>query len=243
KTNNLGLELYILHAEINGSGYLIVYLFLESNSKSGNGIRTDTILTFLNEIKLQGLMPEFVLTDKDFVQISAIPLNKFPLQVTYKHSNAYEYFSFIKKDFVPQFPVQKGTIFCPKELYISVWELIDKHLYLHPLIPTSNLKLTCLQIWEQAALWMRAGCENKVSVLKTTMFIESHWKDTSNNYQDTGNNDQNTSNNNQNTSNNDQNINDNNQIENSNVFFDQLIDTIQKALDLLYEYKDTKNIK
>ncbi|CAG8451017.1 11206_t:CDS:2 [Scutellospora calospora] len=66
------LELYILYAEIDSSEYPIAYLFLESNSKSRNRIQTDTILTFLNEIKLQGLLPEFILTDKDFTQISAI---------------------------------------------------------------------------------------------------------------------------------------------------------------------------
>ncbi|CAG8848767.1 3981_t:CDS:2, partial [Gigaspora margarita] len=52
-TNNLGFELYVLHAEVNGSGYPIAYLFLESDGKSGNGVRTEMILTFLNEIKLQ----------------------------------------------------------------------------------------------------------------------------------------------------------------------------------------------
>ncbi|CAG8436323.1 3850_t:CDS:2, partial [Scutellospora calospora] len=228
---NIWFELYVLHAEVNGSGYPIAYLFVESNSKSGNGIRTEIILIFLNEIKLQGVTPEFVLTDKDFAQISGIRFtwpntkiqlcrwhvkkaidarlisNKFPQKITYKHSNGNEYFSFIDKTFVLQLPAQKGTIFCPEELRTSVWELMDKHLHLHPLIPiSSNLVLTCSQIWEQAvkeiyffcknnslpflwiylwkewycadrwALWMRAGYENKISVLKTTMFIESHWK-------------------------------------------------------------------
>lgn len=31
----------------------------------------------------------------------------------------------------------------------------------------------CAERW---VLWMRAGCENKISVLKTTMIVESHWK-------------------------------------------------------------------
>src|SRR5947199_2979976 len=25
-------------------------------------------------------------------------------------------------------------------------------------------------------LWFRAGCDNKISILKTTMFVEAHWK-------------------------------------------------------------------
>ncbi|CAG8737098.1 30464_t:CDS:1, partial [Racocetra persica] len=52
--------------------------------------------------------------------------------------------------FIPQLPVQKGTMFCPKELHTSVWELMDRYLHLHLLIPTSNPALTCLQIWKQA---------------------------------------------------------------------------------------------
>ncbi len=39
-TNNLGLELYVLHAEINDTKFLLSYLFLENDSKCKEGIRT-----------------------------------------------------------------------------------------------------------------------------------------------------------------------------------------------------------
>ncbi len=29
---------------------------------------------------------------------------------------------------------------------------------------------------ERWILWLRAGCDNKISILKTNMFVEGHWK-------------------------------------------------------------------
>ncbi|PKK59890.1 hypothetical protein RhiirC2_670070, partial [Rhizophagus irregularis] len=63
-------ELYVIHAEVDGVGFLLSYLFLENNGNCGNGTRTDTITIFCKQMKLQGLNPEFLLTDKDFAQIT-----------------------------------------------------------------------------------------------------------------------------------------------------------------------------
>ncbi|GBC05165.1 hypothetical protein RclHR1_06070001 [Rhizophagus clarus] len=42
-TNNFGFELYTLEAEINRTGFLLAYLFLENNGRCGDGIRTEII--------------------------------------------------------------------------------------------------------------------------------------------------------------------------------------------------------
>ena len=52
-------------------GFLIAYLFLENNGNCGNGIRTEVIIDFLAQLKIRGLEPDFLITDKDFAQISA----------------------------------------------------------------------------------------------------------------------------------------------------------------------------
>lgn len=185
---------------------------------------------FFKQMKLQGLNPEFLLTDKDFSQITAsqriwpntkiqlcrwhikrsvearLASNKLSQRNTYVGLTAHHKFSFIKNTFVPPSPIPKDTIFCPKELRKEIWKMMDKHLHLHPLILTNNQSLSSSEIWELAVnemymyceqhslpflwtymwkewycserwiLWMRAGCENKISVLKTTMIMESHWK-------------------------------------------------------------------
>jgi len=70
-TNNLRFELYVIHIQVDGTGFPLAYLFLENNSNCGNGIRTGIIIDFFLQLKIRGLEPEFFLTDKDFAQISA----------------------------------------------------------------------------------------------------------------------------------------------------------------------------
>lgn len=46
-TNNLKFELYVVHAEIDGMGFPLAYLFMENNGNCGNGIRTGILIDFL----------------------------------------------------------------------------------------------------------------------------------------------------------------------------------------------------
>ena len=58
-TNNMGFELYVLHAEINGTGFPLSYLFLENNGKCKEGIRTSILQMFLTVFRDQGVQPLF----------------------------------------------------------------------------------------------------------------------------------------------------------------------------------------
>lgn len=126
-------------------------------------------------------------------------------QITYNSLVAHEKFSFIETTFAPTIETRSEKI-CPKELRKKVWEIIHKHLHQHPLIPNlTGEYLTSTQIREQAVkeiydfckqnslirlwvylwkewyndgrweLWARSAHKN-ISILKTTMFIEGHWK-------------------------------------------------------------------
>jgi len=226
----LKFELYDFHVEVNGTGFPLAYLFLENNGNCNGWIRTDTIAAFLTEIRLRKhVEPEFFLTDKDFVQISAAqrtwPSVKIQLcqwhvkraietklrdskktqQIIYNSLAAHEKFPFIEVTFIPTIETKSEKI-CPKEFRKKVWEIMNRHLHQHPLVP--NLigeYLTSFQIREQAVkeiydfckqhslirlwvylwkewysdnrweLWARSTCKT-ISILKTTMFIEGHWK-------------------------------------------------------------------
>jgi hypothetical protein len=215
---------------VNGTGFPLAYLFLENNGNCSGLIRTDTIAQFLIEIRLhKHIEPKFFLTDKDFAQISAAPCawpsvkiqlcrwhmqhaietklkdSKKAQQIIYDPFAAREKFSFIKTTFAPTIETRSEKI-CPKEPCKNVWEIINRHLHQHPLIPNSTGEyLTSIQIREQAVkeiysfykqhslirlwvylwkewyndsrweLWARSTHEN-ISILKTTMFIEGHWK-------------------------------------------------------------------
>ncbi|CAB4444975.1 unnamed protein product [Rhizophagus irregularis] len=173
-TNNLKFELYVVHAEIDGMGFLLVYLFMENNGNCGNGIRTEILIDFLVQLKERELELEFFISDKDFVQISAahfvwknikvqlylwyikkavearLSSNKKPIQINYNGEAAHKLFSFIDPSFQPNLTKEK-IIFCPKELHSIVWKKMNKHLYEHPLIPMTNGQFRLSnQIWKEA---------------------------------------------------------------------------------------------
>ncbi|RHZ52159.1 hypothetical protein Glove_464g61 [Diversispora epigaea] len=199
KIHEIGVDT-TLHAEVDGMGFPLAYLFLENNGNCDNGIRTGTLIDFFEQLKNRGLEPEFFVTDKDFTQISAAQFvwknikiqlclwhikkavearlanNKKLQQINYNGVAAQQLFPFINLLFRPTLSKDKIS-FCPKELHLSVWKLMNKHLHQHPLIPTNDVYLW--NEWysqERWALWFRAGCENKISILKTNMFVEAHWK-------------------------------------------------------------------
>src|SRR6266540_2754875 len=123
-TNNLKFELYVVHAEIDGTGFPLAYLFMENHGNCSNGIRTGTIIYFL--------------TDKDFAQISAtrfvwknikvqlclwhikkavearLSNNKKSQQINYNGIAAQQLFPFINPLFRPILSNDK-IHFCPKE--------------------------------------------------------------------------------------------------------------------------------
>ena len=63
--------MYVLHVEVDGTGYPLGYLFLDNNGNGVSGARTNVIAKFLGEFRTRGIFPQFFLTDKDFAQISA----------------------------------------------------------------------------------------------------------------------------------------------------------------------------
>jgi len=216
----------VLHAEVNGTGYPLGYLLLDNNGNGVSGARTNIIARFLNEFKARGISPQFLLTDKDFAQISASQMvwpntkvqlchwhlrraieaklkeTKLPKRDNYEPYAARHQFSFIDVNFNPSNTAYKATRFCPKEHHESIWNLINKHLHQHPLIPPyataceirkkavyeiySYCKKNSL-VWMWSYLWREWYCWDRwilwarsvydiLSILKTTMFVERHWK-------------------------------------------------------------------
>ena len=132
--------------------------------------------------------------------------NKKPQQIHYDAKAVQQLFPFVDLSFKPSLNEGK-IIFCPKEFRSLRWELMNKHLHQHPLIPTTDEKfLSSASIWKLAVeeiynfckkhslpwlwvylwnkwynserwiLWLRASCDDKLSIFKTNMFVEAHWK-------------------------------------------------------------------
>ena len=47
-------------------GFPMAYLFLENNGNCDNSVWTGVIINFLAQLKIHGLKPNFLITDKDF---------------------------------------------------------------------------------------------------------------------------------------------------------------------------------
>jgi hypothetical protein len=188
-TNNMGFELYmyVLHAEINGTGFPLSYLFLENNGKCKDGVRTAILQKFLTIFRDQGLQPKFFLTDKDFAQINAVrftwPNTKIQLcrwhikkAITTRlssnkniRSSGFNPLSELGKRF-PFNGIQQASQFCPKEFRDPLWRIIDKHLHQHPLIPTSEGEfLTKDNIYEAAIQEMYTFCKDNSLFHNTTV--------------------------------------------------------------------------
>ncbi|CAB4414215.1 unnamed protein product [Rhizophagus irregularis] len=176
--------------------------------------------------ELYVLHAEFFLTDKDFAQISAgqavwpnakiqlchwhlrraiemkLKDTKLPKRDNYEPIAANHKFSFIDINFNPSNNIYKATRFCPKEHHEKIWNLMNKHMHQHPLIPpyitayeirknaVFEMYFYCkenLLVWMWSYLWREWYCDDRwilwtrsacstLSILKTTMFIEGHWK-------------------------------------------------------------------
>ena len=171
-----------------------------------------------------GISPSFLLSDKDFSQISAAsfvwPETKIQIckwhikkavmeRLRSNKSAIHSFFNPLSPE-GKRFPFNNITpsqTFCPKELRDSVWNLMEKHLHQHPYIPTANGQFfTAIEIYESAIeevykfcrenslvalwcylwcewyndrrwhLWAQSACTDKIPIIKTTMFIEGHWK-------------------------------------------------------------------
>ncbi|CAB4383213.1 unnamed protein product [Rhizophagus irregularis] len=164
-TNNLKFELYVVHTKINRMGFPLAYLFLE-NGNCGGGIRTGIIIDFFLQLKIRGFEPEFFLTDKDFSQISAA-------RFVWKNVKIQLYLWHIKKAVETRLGNNKNS------QQINYNEAVQE---IYNFCQQNSLPRLWVYLWnewygaERWFLWLRAGCSNKLSILKTNMFVEAHWK-------------------------------------------------------------------
>ena len=80
-------------------------------------------------------------------------------RTNYDEHQANRKFSFIDKQFIPTVSANKKTKirFCPEEYRPFVWNLMNQHLHLHPLISNSSGQfLNSDQIHEQAVQEMKS---------------------------------------------------------------------------------------
>src|SRR6516164_4784086 len=78
-TNNMGMDLFVVLAEVDGTGVPLAYCFMDVFTDNSRGVRradpgatTHLLDQFLRPLRKAGFNPTFFGTDKDFSEISAI---------------------------------------------------------------------------------------------------------------------------------------------------------------------------
>ncbi|RGB43818.1 hypothetical protein C1646_749420 [Rhizophagus diaphanus] len=99
-TNDQKYELYALIVEVNGTGFPLVYLFLESNGESDANNTTNIITKFLKQLCDQHIQRAVKTKLKDYRAMS---------HTNYDEYQANRKFSFIDKQFIPIVSANKKT--------------------------------------------------------------------------------------------------------------------------------------
>ena len=170
KTNQERFELFVVNANCGEYGMPLAYLYLltldgteEAYQDPRNKINTrvQALCEFFSTLRQTGLLPVFVLLDKDAGEIAAVSEAwswTANLQLCYWHlehainrrikdksksttytaakaSDAYKQFDFVDPKWIPQ--GNSGTL-CPEDSVKQLLELVKRHANMHPLIPISK---------------------------------------------------------------------------------------------------------
>ncbi|CAG8738914.1 6402_t:CDS:2, partial [Cetraspora pellucida] len=170
KTNQERFELFVVNLNCSGYGMPIAYLYLTTlnsseearhNPKNFINTRVGVIRMFFASLRQEGLLPVFILVDKDAGEISAaqeawslianIQLCRWHVEQaidkkikekkikasTYSLNKALE--AHHKFEFIDPSWVQSNTrSLCSDDLIKQLLELVKKHAIMHPLIPVTK---------------------------------------------------------------------------------------------------------
>lgn len=171
KTNQQRFELFAVNANCGGYGMPIAYMYLLTSdgteaalNKPENAIstRVQALRDFFTKLRQEGLLPVFVLSDKDSGQIAAVEEAwswKANVQLCYWHLEhaidrrlkekkstassyntakahaAHEEFAFIDPTWLQQ---QDRGVLCPGDLTKELLDMVKRHANMHPLIPVAK---------------------------------------------------------------------------------------------------------
>ncbi|CAB5305488.1 unnamed protein product [Rhizophagus irregularis] len=171
KTNQERFELFVVNANCGGYGMPIAYLYLltcngttdaYNDPKNQVNTRVQALCEFFTSLRNEGLLPTFVLIDKDAGEISAIEEAwswTVNLQLCYWHLEhaierrlkdkkskstgysknkaieAHQQFDFIESTWIPTGCA--GSL-CPDDKIKEIINIVKRHAIMHPLIPVAK---------------------------------------------------------------------------------------------------------
>ncbi|CAB4467142.1 unnamed protein product [Rhizophagus irregularis] len=171
KTNQECFELFVVNANCGGYGMPIAYLYLltcngttdaYNDPKNQVNTRVQALREFFTSLRNEGLLPTFILIDKDAGEISAIEEAwswTVNLQLCYWHLEhaierhlkdkkskstgysknkaieAHQQFDFIESIWIP---TGYAESLCPDDKIKEIINIVKRHAIMHPLIPVAK---------------------------------------------------------------------------------------------------------
>ena len=195
KTNRAGYELFVVISSVNGAGFPIAYLVLDTHhAVDRDHAKTAEIQEFFRALRNEGLRPHFMMTDKDSAQIYAIrsiwgdnvarlcmwharrsvklKLSSKTPTARYNASQAHEDFSFIDPLWVPAgnpTTVISRAIECKE-----IQRLMDIHHCHHPLIPSGTLRRDASSSYRASVLEMYEYCRQN-DLIHAWSYMYNSW--------------------------------------------------------------------
>ncbi|CAB5356877.1 unnamed protein product [Rhizophagus irregularis] len=211
KTNQERFELFVVNANCGGYGMPIAYLYLltcngttdaYNDPKNQVNTRVQALREFFTSLRNEGLLPTFVLIDKDAGEISAIEEAwswTVNLQLCYWHLEhaierrlkdkkskstgysknkaieAHQQFDFIESTWIPTGCA--GSL-CPDDNIKEIINIVKRHAIMHPLIPVAkNTFWNSAQIYQYCVQEAYQFCHsNNLSKLWGYLWINCYWR-------------------------------------------------------------------
>lgn len=163
KTNRQNHELFVVLANVNGAGYPVAYLLVDTTRAPPDATTPKTVIItdFLRSLSAAGMNPQFMFSDKDAAQMRAIETvfenhtlrlciwhmlkavgqklsqTKSQRPPHYNLPALMQRFEFIEEDFFPSVENRDGHV-CPSELHSVFTNMMKRHYTMHPLIPMAE---------------------------------------------------------------------------------------------------------
>ncbi|CAG8445736.1 7597_t:CDS:2 [Cetraspora pellucida] len=147
KTSKRRFELYGLIDDVEGTGFPLAYLILDTTKSSKNeqqqGLRTEALTGFFQSLCNKGLNPICFYTDKDFAEITAaknhiekaikekLKSHKKIERINYNYEEVVKEFSFVDPLFIPDLQRMDNEYYsvCPPDLHETVVEMNIRLIY------------------------------------------------------------------------------------------------------------------
>jgi hypothetical protein len=207
KTNQEKFELFVVLINYGGHGVPLAYLYVDTftapedrlqDPRNRINSRVKVLKEFFSLLRSEGILPIFVLVDKDAGQIAAIQeawswianiqlclwhikraIDRKLKEKKYKLSQytqqrakeANEQFSFIDVTWIPE---RREGVLCSEENIKEILNMVQKHTILHPLIPINKEFLTSTEIYHQSVIEAYRYCKEK-DLVRLWGYLWTNW--------------------------------------------------------------------